>query len=394
MKNTRRKNFGLILALCLLAAACSGQKTAQQRQNPQTKVADRPAQTPGPTVFNPSLGEIPEAATTSPKSTPPPPPSSTPVPKNVPPPPTDCGSNFDCYQTYYQGLVKDFGVATAFVELKQQYPTNSYVQAQCHPITHIIGQAAIQIYPTISEAYTHGDSYCWSGYYHGVMEGIVAKVGRNNFLAGLNNYCSDLPGKATYSFDYFNCVHGLGHGVMAYSNDELFDSLKYCDQLNGDWEKTSCYGGVFMENVIVDNKNHFTKYLKPSDLLYPCDAVDQPYKQQCYIMQTSYALKENGGDFPGTFVLCEKSDAGFEATCDQSLGRDASSRSNYNLAGIKTICMMGNNIDQQSNCVIGAVKDVISFYHSDVQAKQFCASLDTGLQAICNSTEQSYYQSF
>jgi hypothetical protein len=111
-------------------------------------------------------------------------------------------------------------------------------------------------------------------------------------------------------------------------------------------------------------------------------------------MQTSYALKENGGNFKATFDLCEKADTGFEGICDQSLGRDASSRSNYNISGIKNICMLGENFDQQSNCVIGAVKDVISYFHSDVQAKQFCASLDSGLQDVCNTTEVSYYKNF
>lgn len=314
--------------------------------------------------------------------------------KTLPPLPTNCGSTFGCYQAYYRDLVKNFGVAAAFTQLKSQFNSNTYVQAQCHPLTHIIGQAATDLYPKVSEAYAHGDSFCWSGYYHGVMEGMIDKIGRDNFPKTLNTDCSGLPGKASYSFDYFNCVHGLGHAIMDYNNDEIFDALTMCDGLNGDWEKSSCYGGVFMENVIVDNINHFTKYLKKDDLLYPCDAVGRPYKQQCYLMQTSYILKENNGDFKATFALCQKADTGFEATCDQSLGRDASSRSSYNIDGIKNICLLGTNNGQQSNCVIGAVKDIISYYHSDTWAKNFCASLDADLGNTCNITAAEYYKSF
>lgn len=396
MKKNFFKNLILLAFLGLLAASCAAQKNAQVK--PPAQTAGQPASLDAKNLPDfVAIGEV-DPGTTTPAVKPAPGPAAAKTPTSpangLPPPPTNCAQDFDCYQTYYQGLVKSFGVAAAFTQLKLQYPSNSYVQAQCHPLTHIIGQAAVTLYSSVSEAFLHGDSYCWSGYYHGVMEGVVAKVGRANFPAGLNTYCADIPGKDKYSFDYFNCVHGLGHAVMDYTTDELFNSLKMCDGLSGDWEKTSCYGGVFMENVIIDNKNHFTKFLKPDDLLYPCDAVDQPYKQQCYIMQTSYALKENGGNFQATFSLCQKADSGFEATCDQSLGRDASSRSNYNIIGIKNICLMGQNSAQQTGCVVGAVKDVISFYHSEAQAKNLCAALPQDLQDICTATATDYYKSF
>ena len=386
------KKFTLILLVLFLCASCSAKKSAGVSPSPSALSAE--SSVSADQISPPPINAAP--ASTTPAKT-----QKTAdalkaqvSQKGVPPLPTDCGSVFDCYQKYYQDLVKNFGVPEAFTRLKQQYQNNSYVQAQCHPLTHIIGQAATDLYPDVAQAYAHGDSFCWSGYYHGVMEGMLDKIGRDNFPKTLNTDCSTLPGKATYSFDYFNCVHGLGHAVMDFNNDEIFDALKMCDSLDGSWEKASCYGGVFMENVIIDNKNHFTKYLKKDDLLYPCDAVDQPYKQQCYLMQTSYALKINNGDFKATFALCQKADVGFEAICDQSLGRDASSRSSYNVESIKNICQMGTDINQQGYCVVGAVKDIISYFHSDVQAKQFCSILDPSLEQTCTATETEYYKSF
>lgn len=149
-----------------------------------------------------------------------------------------------------------------------------------------------------------------------------------------------------------------------------------------------------MENVIVDNKNHFTKYLKPGEPLYPCTAVGDKYKGTCYLMQTSYMLKVTNGDFAKVFLLCEQAGDAFRATCFQSLGRDASGRSVSNAETTKNTCNLGKNFEAQSNCVIGAVKDFISYFHSDMQAKELCASLDTGLQSICFSTAESYYKSF
>src|SRR5258708_417656 len=145
--------------------------------------------------------------------------------------------------------------------------------------------------------------------------------------------------------------------MMAISNDELFDSLKTCDALSGGWEKTSCYSGVFMENVIVDGKNHFTKYLNPADPLYPCNAVDEKYKERCYIMQTSYMMKVFHADFAKIFATCKKADTGYVDTCYESLGRDASGSTVSNIGRTKQICLMGGDYEARVHCVVGAAKD-------------------------------------
>jgi hypothetical protein len=224
-----------------------------------------------------------------------------------------------------------------------------------------------------------------------VLEAVVAKVGAANIVGKLNTLCSDVPGHERYSFDYYNCIHGLGHGLMAMTEDELFQSLEMCDGLNGGWEKTSCYGGVFMENIIVDNKNHFTKYLKTSEPLYPCTAVKEQYKTSCYLMQTSYMLKVANQDFAKVFLQCEQADTYYKTTCWQSLGRDASGHSSSNIETTKNTCALGQSLEARSNCVIGAVKDFISYFHSDVQAKQFCAALPQDVQETCSTTAASYY---
>lgn len=303
----------------------------------------------------------------------------------------DLAQDFDCYDTYYKSIVDAQDVATAFTDLKARYETDGYVKAQCHPLTHVIGRTAVAKYPKVSEAYTYGDPFCWSGYYHGALEGVIAKMGRKEVPNQLNTICADIAGKERYSFDYFNCVHGLGHGLMAYTNTELPDALALCDNLKGDWEKRSCYGGAFMENVIVDNKNHFTKWLKPEDPLYPCPAVAEKYRLDCYLMQTSYMLKVTGNDFKKVFGLCATTGDAYRPTCYQSLGRDASGQNSSNAEFTKMRCMLGQDDEARSNCVIGAVKDFISYFHSFDQAKVFCNSLDNDLSGLCLDMGEQYY---
>jgi hypothetical protein len=302
---------------------------------------------------------------------------------------------YGCYADYLTLTVQTEGIEKAFIDLKTAYNEGDQnVVSLCHQLSHVIGRAATTIFPTVAESYNYGDTFCWSGYYHGIMEAIIAQMGIDNVPKQLNEICSSLPGKDSYSFNYFNCVHGVGHGLMYVTNHELFDALEFCDDLEGAWEQSSCYGGVYMENVIANEVDHVSKYLKKDDLLYPCNAVDEQYKNQCYLMQTSYILKELNYDFAQVYNQCALADEGHVATCYQSLGRDASGMSASDPEQTKAVCLLGSDEIAQSNCVTGAVKDFISYHHSDVQALSFCQSLPTNLETNCVTTTQNYYQTF
>ena len=168
------------------------------------------------------------------------------------------------------------------------------------------------------------------------------RIGYENVKAEINTICGGVSADQKYSFFHYNCAHGLGHGVMLVTHNELFEALTTCDTLTDGWERESCYGGVFMENIMAHgNPDHTTKYLKTDDLLYPCNAVEAVYKQQCFLMQTSHALMSNGYDFDGVFRLCDGVETDFRATCYQSLGRDASGNTVSDAERTRDICHEG-----------------------------------------------------
>ncbi len=303
-------------------------------------------------------------------------------------------TRFECYEEYYVNLVREKDIKTAFSDLRVRYNEDDYVRAQCHPLTHVIGRVAAEKFANVAGAYTEGDSFCWSGYYHGVLEGVIGKIGMKDLVVSLNDICMPLAEAHNYSFDHYNCAHGLGHGVMAITQNELFDSLKLCDNLVDAWERASCWSGAFMENIIIDNQNQFTKYLKPTDPLYPCNAVDDQYRNVCYLMQTSYMLKITNGDYVKVFELCTQAE-GYQNTCYQSLGRDISGRNTSDVALTKTGCALGRDLLQREQCIVGAVKDFVSYFHSDVQGKALCAALDEKeIQDTCFATLDEYYKIF
>ena len=302
--------------------------------------------------------------------------------------PTDHERALACYEQYYGSIVAQQGVPEAFAALKQQYGRDADVQHLCHALTHVIGQAAARKYSDLPEAFQHGDNFCGSGYYHGVLQGRSFQMGRERLLSDLNSICAGIPGKERKSLEYYNCVHGLGHAVMAITGDDLFDALHDCDGLTGSMEGNACASGVFMENLIVDGAHggHYSKYLKPSEPLYPCTAVDKKYKPACFDLQTSYALGAVQGDFAKVFGLCAAVGVPFRLTCYQSLGRDAAATSLNQVPGTVARCALGTDREQRANCIMGAVLDFVYYYHSDAQAKQLCAAVDPALQGDCRST--------
>ncbi len=302
--------------------------------------------------------------------------------------------DFACYETFYKDVVEKEGVAPAFADLKERYAVSPLVQSYCHQLTHVIGRAGARLSSGVGDAFTRGDTMCWSGFYHGAMEEFMGDIPLPELPKRLDAICSDIPGKGTYSFLYFNCIHGTGHGLMELFEGDLFASLDACDGLTGRWEQESCYGGVFMENIMAESRGAVSEYLKTDDPLYPCNAVKEEFKTSCYLMQTSHMLTIYGGDFTKVFKACDSVEEGHRATCYQSLGRDASGRTTSNAEQSKATCMLGGTPFARENCIVGAVKDFISYFHSDVEAKQFCTSLDAPLKDSCLSTTESYYKTF
>jgi hypothetical protein len=149
-----------------------------------------------------------------------------------------------------------------------------------------------------------------------------------------------------------------------------------------------------MENIINDGINHSSKYVDPKRPHYPCSDSPEEFKNSCYLMQTSQMLTTNGGDIKNTFELCRAAGQ-YKDTCFQSLGRDISGRSRSDPATSHANCMIGKDSNEQTNCMIGAVKDFISFFHSDKQAKELCALLaDKSQNATCFAVVSSYYSTF
>ncbi len=89
------------------------------------------------------------------------------------------------------------------------------VAAGCHRIAHAIGAAVLAREDgDAASALAEGDSTCWSGFYHGLLERALAPARSADELGRLIATLCEPRGKSWPQFTRYQCLHGLGHGLM------------------------------------------------------------------------------------------------------------------------------------------------------------------------------------
>jgi mono/diheme cytochrome c family protein len=285
-----------------------------------------------------------------------------------------------CYQQAFGNVAYHQGPKAALALFAQKMASDAAIEQGCHRIAHMIGAASLEYFHgSVAKAFVAGSPICWSGYYHGILERAFSGVPPTRLAQTARKLCSDPEVRRTL-FIAYQCVHGLGHGLMIYTNYDLPKALHVCDELATAWDQTSCTGGVFMENQS-SSYGITSRWLKSSDLIYPCDAVSQRHKLYCYLMVTSRILPAVGESFPRAAAICRRSDRGWVATCFQSLGRDASGHTRADPQGILRLCAAAG--DMAGECIYGAARDVASQDAGARRAARLCDASPAGFRARC-----------
>ena len=213
-----------------------------------------------------------------------------------------------CYRQAFGNVAYHEGPQKALALLATDDRAISGVHADCHQIAHWVGHAGLAYYKgDAGQALSHGAMTCNSGYYHGVLQLALAGLPRDQVVKKARHLCS-APAVNTDDFLLYQCVHGLGHGLMIYSGDDLPWSLRTCHKLLTGFDRVSCTGGVFMQNL--DTTMGTSRYLRAKDPIYPCTAVAERDKVYCYLMVTSRILTLDGYNWRKTAAWCRKSEGG------------------------------------------------------------------------------------
>ncbi len=286
----------------------------------------------------------------------------------------------DCRRQAFGNIAFREGPKPALDLFEEKQSSDKAVESDCHRIAHTIGSASLQHHKgSVAQALTEGRATCWSGYYHGVVEHSFFGFSKDELPAKSRSICVGEDIRRT-SYIAYQCVHGLGHGLMIHTGYDLTESLRVCDLLTTDWDQTSCHAGVFMENVS-SSYGVKSRWLRDDNLIYPCNVVKEKHKLYCYLMVTSRILAANGYDWQKTVDTCMKSEQAWIATCFQSLGRDASGTTRQNAREILEICGRAGKLARE--CIYGAARDIVSNDAGPKRATPLCQSAPASSRAYC-----------
>jgi hypothetical protein len=153
----------------------------------------------------------------------------------------------------------------------------------------------------------------------------------------------------------------------------------------------------------MENPARPSRQLRAQEPLYPCTAVDDKYKVECYAEQTAYALHMRQGDFDAVFKLCRDEAGDFRNACYEGLGGDAAIKvsklvigANAQAQALSALCVRAPDDEARAGCVAGAVKTIVDdTAGEDAQARALCAALkDQNLATLCEAKRTEGLQAF
>jgi hypothetical protein len=288
-----------------------------------------------------------------------------------------------CFEQAYGNVAYYDGPKRAFELAEQQYPGGA--DPNCHRVAHAIGAAALaRNKGDVTRTFAEGSSACWSGYYHGVLERAFIGVRSNDARslgAKARGLCSQGSVRASSWLNY-QCLHGLGHGLMITTGYQLPLVLDVCNELNGSFAQTSCKGGVFMENILTSYGGQ-SPWVRNDDPLYPCNWVARGDKYPCYQNAVTRIIRVVGAEWDTIAETCAEADKGFVATCFGSYGQNASVAAFREPAAIVETCAIARPFGGEEECFRYAAMDFTGTYSRGKDAAALCDAAPAAVRGGC-----------
>lgn len=294
-----------------------------------------------------------------------------------------------CLRKLGSDVLKDY--STAEVESAIKTISQSDHRQWCHEFMHYVGWGLYQKTHSMLDAFSQAKGECDSGMYHGVAEEYInqAQINYNpeKFITLVQNVCEDnFSSPDLPSGMRSNCYHGLGHAFMLITDNNLDESLKYCDYLLA---TEPCYTGAFMENVggkQVGRSNHPSKLsYNPNNPDYPCNVLNEKYKDKCYVYKGIFNVVRTAGDFRQSFKDCLKVTSKYQEKCFWGVGSDIPGP-HWSTQTAAEKCKVALDISPKAyeQCILGAMSFVVQLNLGDPKAAiEFCDLADQNYKDIC-----------
>ena len=271
--------------------------------------------------------------------------------------------------------METYGPHTTLTILRQ---AEAETGGDCHGSAHRLGRMTFAEYGAAASVSV--EEACRSGMRHGVMEQLFVARGISSLADDVELLC---PSEDN-SFSRHQCLHGVGHGVMAWTAYEIEDALKLCDRLTGEPNQRSCYTGVFMENVVSGLSGEVgqrSAYVDRDDPHYPCNSLAERYVDDCYWYQTSQMLRVLGHDLTLVAEACQEAPTAARRACFGSYGRDISGIHGKSPHRVVQYCQLAPTSLYRSDCIDGAARTLFWDETQQSEGLALCATVQDPLVA-------------
>lgn len=210
----------------------------------------------------------------------------------------------NCLEPYLQQAVRAGNTGAALARLEELF--QSGVFDDCHMLAHQLGHITYAVGGNLSQAMRAGDARCAGGYLHGVIEASMHGPGdpsghEQHQALDIASICTQFRDDSS---TYDGCVHGLGHGAMQRSGNDVGQSLQDCDRLPRGYEQRRCRGGVFMQNSMqhLDLDEDRYRQVAPRG----CDgmAISRDLLEMCYDQIGEVAMFYYQHDLTRATAIC------------------------------------------------------------------------------------------
>ncbi|HUQ85538.1 MAG TPA: hypothetical protein VM077_04395 [Candidatus Limnocylindrales bacterium] len=295
---------------------------------------------------------------------------------------------YQIFAKKYLQIVKSQGPRSAVEKLKIESEKDPATLYYCHDLMHDVGKEAILQLKDFSKAASYQDATCVSGYIHGVLQEYFSTA--DDVQLAMKSVCQDHKKDDFFAWE---CYHGVGHGLMYFSDNNLPESIVKCSSYSTSFARVACTNGVYMENFTADEKNHPTRFRKASDPFYPCKEQKDEYKAGCYQNAPIYYLTLNDFNYDDALKWCKNAEKDFRYICYVGVGSQATRKNMQNIKYVESVCARGNS--QQKNwCISGIVSYYIGHYGTVDKAEMLCSKFEKSNQGICKNAVKLHAQAF
>lgn len=274
----------------------------------------------------------------------------------------------------YQGFedyTRKIGSTRAYELLKAYFQKN---EPEAHDFAHVIGFVAAD------DGDLEGFKVCDTLYNYGCLHGFMQVYLKNHgesSVSDMEKACASLGEVHAPS-----CLHGIGHGLLMFTNYELFNALSKCQILESAYQ-TYCFDGVFMERIAGSMLTDSEKLKVTFDNLFsPCDTIDVKFKRECFRNQVSVWFSFFNQDTTKVGAHCAAIEVNYWQICFESIGLISVQSFGEDFQRLISACSIVNET-AHDHCLTGVMKELLFEGRSSQVALEVCNLVTIVMRQNC-----------